>query len=100
SAARTAPPPAARLRAGRARGRRRSSASGGARLLPLQGLADQWQAVIAEIHVGLVDEDGGRAEATARHHFVGICLELVLDRLVGAPGKELLRIDADAPAYV
>ena len=61
-----------------------------------QGLADQRQAVIAEIHVGLVDEDRRRAEAAARHHLIGVGLELVLDRLLADARKEFLRIDADA----
>src|ERR1700748_3637756 len=66
----------------------------------LQRFTDQRQTVIAEIHVGLVDEDGRRAEAAARDHFVGIGLELVLDRLLADGGEEFFGLDADALANV
>src|SRR5689334_24932619 len=93
-------PPTAIARAGRVRGRPPPSASSSALLASDQGLADQGQAIIAEIHVGLIDEDGRRAEAAARHHLVGIGLELILDRLLADPGEEFLRIDADTLAGV
>src|SRR5690349_7677238 len=92
--------PAAGDRAGRARGKRLSSASGGALLAACEGVAHQRQSVVAEIHIGLVDEDGRRAETTARHYFIRVGLELVLNRLLADAGKELLRIDADALADV
>src|SRR6266404_8002374 len=62
------------------------STSSRARLSPQQGFADQRQAVVAEIHVGLVDENGRRTEAAARHHFIGVGLELILDRLIADAG--------------
>src|ERR1700760_101526 len=72
------------------------------RALPpaLQRFTDQRQTVIAEIHVGLVDEDGRRAEAAARDHFIGIGLELLLDRLLGDSGEEVFGLDANTPADV
>src|SRR5512139_1219579 len=90
--------PAAALRAGRARGKRRLGPSGGARFAALHGLADQRQPVIAEIHVGLVEEDRRRAEAAARHDLLGVGLELVLDRLLGNSGEESLLVDSDLAA--
>ena len=54
-----------------------------------QRLADQRHAVVAEIHVGLVDEDRRRAEAAARHHLLRVGLELVLDRLLADAFEEL-----------
>src|ERR1700682_2353518 len=96
--ARTQKSPDASTRAGQARGRRPPSASGGARSSPLQRFADQRHPVIAEIHIGLVDENGRRAAAAARQHLVGIGLELVLDRLLADTSEECLRVDADALA--
>src|SRR4051812_14306156 len=65
---------------------------GCARLAPHQRLADQRQPVIAEIHIGPIDEDRRRPKTAARHHLVGVGLELVLDRLLADPCKELRRI--------
>src|SRR3979411_2884974 len=70
----------------------------GAYLAALQRFADQRQAVVAEIHVGPVDEDGRRTKNAARHYLIGIGLELVLDRLLADPGQESCRINADALA--
>src|SRR3954451_19767360 len=69
-----------------------------ARLAPRQRFADERQPVVAEIHVRLVDKDGRRAEAAARHHLVGIFLQLILDRLIGDALEERCRFDADALA--
>ena len=55
----------------------------------LQRLADQRHPVVAEIHVGLADEDRRRAKTAARHHLVGIGLELVLDRGLADASKNL-----------
>src|SRR4051794_32789955 len=74
------------------------SASGGARASPPQRLADQRDPVIAEIHIVLVDEDGGRTKSAARHHLVGIGLELILDRLLANAFEKLSRIDAETLA--
>ncbi len=60
----------------------------------LQRLADQRHPVVAEIHVGLVDEDRRRTETAARHHLIGVGLELVLDRLLADALEELDVIDA------
>src|SRR3954468_4856312 len=65
-------------------------------LAALQRLADQRQAVVAEVHIGPVDEDGRRTEAAARHHLVGIGLELVLDLRIGDAGEEFRGIDTGA----
>src|ERR1700693_2150417 len=92
--------PAATARAGRARGRPPPSASGGARLAPWQRLADQRQSVVAEIHVGPVDEDGRRTKAAAGHHCIGVDLELSLDLRLADTCEELLRIDTEALADV
>src|SRR3981189_325865 len=85
-------------RASRVRGRRPRSASGGARLAALQRFADQRHPVIAEIHIGLVDEDGWRTEPAARHYFISIGLELILDRLLTDPCEEFRRVHADGLA--
>src|SRR6185295_1132920 len=90
--------PTAVARADRACGTRPSSASGSALSSARQRLADKRQAIIAEIHVGLVEEYCGRAEAATRHHLVGVGLELILDRLLRNAGKEFFRIDAHAAA--
>src|SRR4051794_37870025 len=70
----------------------------GAYLAALQRLTDQRQPVITEIHIGLVDEDGRRTEPAARHHLVGVGLELVLDRLLADPCEEFRGVDAGALA--
>src|ERR1700730_6158459 len=90
--------PGASARAPRVRGRRPPWASGGARSLSLQRFTDQRHPVIAEIHIGLVDEDGRRAESAARHDFIGVGLELILDRLLADAREEFLRIDANVLA--
>src|SRR5580693_10306749 len=87
--------PDAGARAARARDRRRPWASGGTFLGARKSFADQRQAVVAEIHVGLVDENRRRAKTAARHHFVSISLELILDRLLADASEELCGIDAD-----
>src|SRR5689334_13037349 len=91
------PARAADFRAGRARDKRRRAASGGL-LLPRQRFAQQRQAIIAEIHVSGVEEDGRRAETAALHHLVGVGLELILDRLLADPLEERLLVRADASA--
>src|ERR1700722_19882933 len=63
-----------------------------------QRIPDQRQAVVAEIHVGLVEKDRRRTEAAARHDFVRIGLELILDLLLADAREERFWIDASALA--
>src|SRR3954447_13541849 len=90
--------PAATSRVRRARGGRQRAPSGRARLAALKRLADQRQAVVAKIHVSVVDKDRRRAEAAAGHDLLSVGLELVLDSLLGDAGKEFLLVDAGFPA--
>src|SRR3954468_6270487 len=54
-------------------------------LWPLQRFADQWHPVITEIHIGFVDKDRRRTKSATFDDFVGVGLELILDRLIANP---------------
>src|SRR6185437_17178755 len=55
----------------------------------------QRQAVIAEIYVVAIEEEGWRAEAAAAHQLLGIGAELLLDRHLGDASEEALGLDAE-----
>src|SRR5579863_10359601 len=69
------------------------------RTRPLQGGANEAQAVIAEIHVGAVDEHCRRAEAAATDQLLGVGAQPVLDRRRADTGEKVCRIDASACAH-
>src|SRR5258708_15201527 len=91
-------PPDANSQAAPIPGRTPLSASGRARLAALQRFAEQRQPVVPEIHIGLVEKGGRRAEAAARHDLIGIGLELVLDGLLADLAPEFFGIRPEAPA--
>src|SRR5436190_20400286 len=86
--------PGAGSRADQALDRRRPWASGRPRFHALKSFADQRHPVVAEIHVRLVDKDRRRTKTAARHHFIGVGLELVLDRLLADACEEFDVVDA------
>src|ERR1700730_8344432 len=65
---------------------------------PEQPFPHQRQAIVAEIHVVAIDEDGGRDGPGAPYQLLGIGLELLLDRRRGDAGRKTLGIDANLGA--